>query len=108
MSLSSLDEVLGQGGSPPRAVFCQVFPVPGVDVEGLYVSLAHITVAELRAACLSFARNKLAVEDVFRNSSILHVADLVKPAEPALAEHSEHRREAGLGKDFCVWDSVLP
>ena len=57
-------EVGGQGSSPLWAVSCQVFPVTWVDVQGLHVSLAGITVAELGAACASLASSKLAVEDV--------------------------------------------
>ena len=76
----------GQGSSPLWAVSCQVFPVTGVDVQGLHVSLAGITVAELGAACASLASSKLAVEDILWSSSILHTADVAEPSEPTLAQ----------------------
>ena len=98
----------GQGSSPLWAVSCQVFPVTWVDVQGLHVSLAGITVAELGAACASLASSKLAVEDVLWNSSILHTADVAEPPESTLAQQSEHGGETGLGKDFSVGDLVLP
>ena len=98
----------GQGSSPLWAVSCQVFPVTWVDVQGLHVSLAGITVAELGAACASLASSKLAVEDILWDSSILHTADMAEPPEPTLAQQSEHGGETGLGKDFSVGDLVLP
>ena len=48
-----------------RAISCQVFPISEVDVQSLHISLAGVTVAELRAAYTSLAGGKLAVEDYF-------------------------------------------
>jgi len=100
--------VCGQGSSPLRAVSCQVFPISDVDVQSLHIFLAGVTVAELRAACASLARGKLAVEDVLWYSTILHAADMSKPSKPTLAQQSEHGGYTSLGKDLCVGDLVLP
>ena len=79
-------EVGGEGGPPLWAVFCQFLPVPEVNVESLHVPLANVAEAELRAACSSLTSSKLTVEDVLGDSSILHTADVAKPAKPALAQ----------------------
>ena len=73
-----------------RAISCQVLPISEVDVQSLHISLAGVTVAELRAAYTSLAGGKLAVEDVLWYSTILHAADMAKPSKPTLAQQSEH------------------
>ena len=73
-----------------RAISCQVFPISEVDVQSLHISLAGVTVAELQAAYTSLAGGKLAVEDVLRYSTILHMVDMAKPSKPTLAKQSEH------------------
>ena len=83
-------EVGCQGSSPLGTVSCEVFPFPEVDVQSLHVPLAGVAVAELWAACASLAGGKLAVEDVFWNSAILHTAHMTKPSELPLAQQSEH------------------
>ena len=87
-------EVLEYGVSPPCAVRCKSFPGRGVDVKGLHVSLADISVAQVRTTCCSLPACKFSIEEVFGNATILHTMDMAQPAEPALSELCVHAGEA--------------
>ena len=96
------------GASPPCAVRCKSFPGLCVDVKGLHISLADISVAQVRTTCCSLPACKFSIEEVFGNATILHAMHMAQPTQPALSELCVHAGEASMCQNLSVAHFVLP
>ena len=68
--------------TPPLcAVSCKALPGHSGDVDSLHISHADIFISQVRAAYGSPPHCQLTVEDVFRNATILHTADMAQPSQ---------------------------
>ena len=69
-------EPSGQGASPFGAIRCEVLPALCVDLQGLHVSLADVSKAQLWTANVSPASRQFSIEDIFGDSAILHMVNV--------------------------------
>ena len=79
-------ELFGQVACPFGAVRYKVLPAHCVDLQGLHVSLADVSTAQLWAANVSPASRQFSLEDVFGDSAFLHTVNVTEPAEPVMPE----------------------
>ena len=68
--------------------FVRSAALPGhsVDVDGLHISHADIFISKVRAAGCSPLQCQFTIEDVFRNATIIHTADMTQPSQSALSK----------------------
>ena len=71
---------------PKKAVLSQIFPVGRGNAKAPEIILADILESQLGATNLSFTRRKLSIEDVFRDSSIIHPTYMTQPSETTLSQ----------------------
>ena len=71
---------------PPRVVLSQIFPAGRGNAKAPEIILADILKTHLEATNLSLARRKLCIEDVLRDWSIIHPADMAQPSETTLSQ----------------------
>ena len=79
-----------------------------VDVDGVHISYADIFISQMKAAGGSSPQCKLNVEDVFRNATILHTAEMTQPSQSALSKQSVHTGKTSTGYDTSVGYFILP
>ena len=61
----------------------------------------------MRAAGCSPPHSQLTIEDVFRNATILHTADMTQPSQSALSKQSVHSGEISTRQDISVGYFIL-
>ena len=94
---------------PPTAVGCSYsFQAWWIDVACLQISFTDVFEAENRLSCRSGASGELTIQHVLGDSSILHAADVTKPAQAPLGKQSKHAWYSCLSQDILVWEMVLP
>ena len=76
-------------------------PACWVDAASLQVYFAYIFTENDRHSCRSGASCELAVWHVLRDTVILHVADMAKPARASLQQQSKHAWYSCLAETSC-------
>ena len=94
---------------PPTAAVCSYsFPAYWIDDACLQISFTYVFEAKNMPSCRSGASGKLSIQHVLGDSSILHAADVTKPAQVPLGKQSKHAWYSCLSQDVLVWNIVLP
>ena len=62
----------------------------------------------MRLAGLSPPQSQFAIEDVFRNATIIHTADMTQPSQSALSKQSVHTGKTSTRQDISVSHFVQP
>ena len=69
-------------------ISCKALPGHSVDVDSLHISHAYIFISKVRVAGCSTPQCQFTIEDVFRNATIIHTADMTQPSQSALSKKS--------------------
>ena len=96
-SLSAKQMPLCTELSPAVAIISSWLPDVGVNVAHFHVAFANILEPEHAASRASGASGKLAIEEVFGNSAIVHAPHVTKPAKASLAQEGEHVGDSSPG-----------
>ena len=62
----------------------------------------------MRAAGCSPSQCQFTIEDVFRNATIIHTADVTQPSQTALSKQSVHTGKTSTRQDISVGYFVRP
>ena len=79
-----------------------------VDVDSLHISHADIFISKVRVAGCSPPQCQFTIEDVFRNATIIHTAEMVRPSQSALSKQSVHTGKTSTRQDISVGYFVQP
>ena len=71
--------------------FVQSAAMPSQDIVSMstaYISHADMFISKVRVAVCSPPKSQFTIEDVFRNATIIHPADMTQPSQSALYKQS--------------------
>ena len=89
-------------------ISCKALLGHGVDVDSLHISHADIFMLKVRAAGGSPSQCQFTIEDVFRNATIIHMADITKPSQSALSKQCVHTEKTSTRHEISVGYFVQP
>ena len=89
-------------------ISCKALPGHSVDVDSLHMSHADIFISKVRVTVCSPPQCQFTIEDIFRNATIIHTADMTQPSQYALSKQSVHTGETSTRQDISLGYFVLP
>ena len=101
-------KVLFQGTPPLFMISCKALSGHSVDVDSLHISHAEIFMSMVRVTGCSPPQCQFTIEDVFRNATIIHMADVTQPSQSALSKQSVHTGKISTRQEISVGYFVLP
>ena len=89
-------------------ISCKALSGHSVNVDSLHISHADIFMSKVRVAGCYPPQCQFTIEDVFRNATIIHMADITQPSQSTLSKQSVHTGKTSTRQEISVGYFVQP